>query len=51
LKLPPMREGGGGGRRLVFEAFSSSGVGYIGPDPFFLLSALLAGADSPDAGG
>jgi hypothetical protein len=42
---------GEGGRKLVFEAFSSFGVGYIGSDPFFLLSALLAGADSPDAVG
>jgi hypothetical protein len=30
---------------------SSSGVGRIGPAPFFLLSALLARADSPDASG
>jgi hypothetical protein len=40
---------GGGGRRLVIEALSSSGSGHICPAPFFSFSALLTVADSPHA--
>jgi hypothetical protein len=42
---------GGGRRRLVIEALSSSGSGHIGPSPFFSLFALLTVADKPRAGG
>jgi hypothetical protein len=42
---------GGGGRRLVIEALSSSGSGHIGLSPFFSLSAWLTVADKPRAGG
>jgi hypothetical protein len=42
---------GEGGRRLVAEAFSSSGRGHIGLYPFFSLSAWLTVADKPRAGG
>jgi hypothetical protein len=38
---------GEGGRRLVVEAFSSSGVGYIGPDPFFYSLPCLPGRIRP----
>jgi hypothetical protein len=50
LNFPPMGEGGGG-RVLVVEAFSSSGVSHIGPSPLFSLSAWLTVAYLPHAGG